>query len=221
MSEESEWDSRYGSKSNFTDELKPYLKVRLFGPYAGDSADILEDICRKLSEEENYNAEICSKLSVKRSIREDHQEGEPVYNFKNSLECISEADVCIFLFMDARKSRFDVLKAEDHDEHPDLKENRCYPQDLNSSVVLEFQEWCKGPSSIQDGFVVYEKFGGKKIGSLIRGCIEEYRIFSQKVSTQDTDTVEELSDTIAGQCRHWFDEYSEKLIERKKKIESS
>lgn len=214
MNDGSEWDRRYGSKCDVTDELKSYLRVRLFGPYAGECGDILEDIADKLREEEKYNVEICSDLSATRKLKNTYEEGEPTYNFINSLDCISEADVCVFLFMDARKSRFDVIKAED-DDYPDLNEDRHRPQDLNSSVVLEFEEWCNGPSSYHDGYVVYEKFGGGNIGSLIRGCVDTHTIPASKVKTYEKNSVKELSDRIAGKCRNWFDEYSERLIERR------
>lgn len=191
-----EWAERYASRTDLPRKLKSNLTIHLFGPYTGDCSYILGDIAEALREE-FYNAKVCYELTQLPALSEV-EEGD-VYNWQASLECIRQADTAVFLFLEAKDRRFDG----------DI------PQDINSSVILEFAEWSNQSPRGDDCFVIYENEMEQEIGSLIRGVVEEGTIENRKVTTTDRkDTVESMTDAISGQSRIWLNRFEPMLKDR-------
>lgn len=205
-------------------KINSQLKIRIFGPYAGDCEEILKRVAERLRSEENYDAEVCSDLDMPPYI-EDYRgssgETNPVYNLEASLEAIRQADAAVFIFMEADDLRFRVYGPFPEDNESDYYPYQGPPSDLNSSVIVEFTEWIrKTRGGVGDGgydgtLVTYEGDARNQLGSLVRGIIAqgEYTPVDIDEGTREK-TVTEIYESICGAARGWKDDMNSVLVDR-------
>ena len=138
-----EWSQRYAGREDPSRRLKEQLATRIFGPYAGFCSNILVDVAERLRKKEHYDAQTCLGAPLMRAVSEIESSSE--YNLAASLECIEQADACVFVFMDTDLWKFAGA-------NPTSEPSRCIantpplPSDLNSSVAVEFE-----PSALVSG----------------------------------------------------------------------
>lgn len=214
----SEWEDRYEQKSEQNREIKEQLSIRLFGPYEGNCSSMLKEVAKILRKKEHFDAKICEAsptIDFKSTLKSSPKPEGPVFNLKASLDCISEADVCVFIFMDSDFWKFCGESNQFSNTNFKFDMPQLTPSDLNSSLVLEFDRWIRGPAHIEGGAVIYDNATNSQLGSLVRGAVHDGRIIADSVETYDqNDAIRKFADKIAGWSDHWLDIYNDRLRDR-------
>lgn len=137
MSDLGEWGSRYADRNFIAEQLRRHLRVRIFGPYAGECSYILGDVAEQLREEDNYDARICLEVPESATLN-DQDDDKDIYNLDASIECLNTADAAVFVFMSSEEYRFEG----------------AIPHEIHSSAVIELYHWCQLTSSNSPTLVI-------------------------------------------------------------------
>jgi hypothetical protein len=157
--------------------------------------------------EEGYSAKICLNSPEIKTVSE--KDSSDVYNLESSLDCIDQADACVFIFMSSNKWKFFDYSPF----YPDLP-----PQEFNSSVVIEFDRWKQGVSRNEAGLIIYENDMEEQLGSLVRGVTKSGNLYSESIETHSYGhAITQITDTIAGRGRNWADLFEKRLLDRMSK----
>lgn len=212
---ESEWDERYASRDQDTKLMRRALRVRIFGPYNGDCSYILNAAARQVRCDNDYDARLCLEIpEVDPLATFSSDEKTERYNLEASLECLNRADFAVFVFMRAKERRFRKFgprrepnfEGESYFKDPDI------PQDLNSSVVLEYSKWIDSDPRSDKCLVIYEDGMKDVLGSLIHGLADREDIYCKEVvASTRGEAINRIGRGIAGHCRKWFDDYDDYL----------
>lgn len=216
---EDEFERRYQDRlPGSVADLKEDLVIRIFGPYAGDCSYILSDVDDKL-QHEGYNAKICLKAPESNSVSA-MDEGE-IYNLVASIDCMRQADVAVFVFLRAKEERFNEEEENSEDNVNENGNNTSIPQDLNSSVVVEFTKWVDHLDYTNErALVIYEDGIDEEIGSLIRGITREGSLPTRTVKASSReDLIRSIYRSIVGQSVTWTEELRDILEDRRNPIE--
>jgi|GEM_PF-3356975 len=203
--------------------LRPYLRLRIFGPYAGDCENYLRAIALELRDRGYSQARICSDHEGRPPEGATRKEKRDYWREK-SFDFLEGADVAVFVFLKNRLNRSDTLpdlafdddcysETIDSDEDPD-NPNRLAVQDINSSVIVEFKEWIqKLDADPECTAVVYEDSCFNNIGPLLTSDVEDVNgLYDVRVPDEDVETAIER---IESRAQEWISDQCKVLLQER------
>lgn len=213
-----EWSNRYLRRDRKGKIIRRALRARVFGPYEGDCSYILSAAADRVQLEDDYTVELCLDVpEVDPLASFDSDQNKPRYNLEASLECLQQADYAVFVFMRAKERRFRKYGPREAGSFSvgNYFEETEIPQDLNSSVVLEFSKWLNSDPRCDKCMVIYENNMKTRLGSLIHGLADREGVFCTEINTEFRgETIRKISRAIASQCKFWEDRYRSDLESR-------
>jgi len=193
--------------------LRPYLRLRIFGPYTGDCENYLKAVARGLRDLGYKQALICSDHEGQ-PPEDATREEQRKYWLEKSFDFLRGADVAVFLFLENRLDRSDTLpdSAFNDDRYIDaLDSGEDQPdpleiQDLNSSCIVELKEWVDEMGVNPElSMVIYEESCFNNIGPLIASQVENIDgLYEAQIPDQK---VEKTIERIDSRAQNWVTDH--------------
>jgi hypothetical protein len=172
--------------------LYPYLRLHIFGPYAGDCEAFLNEVKLKLQENSFENAKICSDRNDEPPDDLTRREKAQFWH-EVSYDFADHADVAVFFILENELDREAELPDRAFKQEP--YGDGEVPQDLNSSPIQELNYWLNeiDPQGNRT-LVLFEGEMADEIGPVFRGEVVEQGIDIESQADPDVNDFD-LNDT--------------------------